>query len=215
MSLLWLCNSPAAGLDSTRSPSGRQASPNIRPFGAPSRSVPIWQPATPGSMPSESFHHVILPSVQSRGLKSNVPAAPAIPCAPGDGSWSEFSEQACSAEIMNISDSIRIMFSSSLVCILRRHWVQGVPKPPRQYGRFFSSSACPGLANGAVIRSPGMTLPVVCSQRQTTKRRKTSRTSGESLDAGAGSRINRRKSKLPHSRSKRPSFCLRHLDGRF
>lgn len=73
VSLLWLCSSSAPGLDSTKSPFGRQASPNMRPFGVPSLRVPIWHPATPGLTPSLSFHHVVWPSFQSAGLNSNVP----------------------------------------------------------------------------------------------------------------------------------------------
>jgi hypothetical protein len=63
---LWSTLTP--GFDSTSRPSGIHASPNIRPLALPALSVPIWHPATPGSTPSVSFHHVVCPlPFQSEG----------------------------------------------------------------------------------------------------------------------------------------------------
>ena len=85
ISFLWLCNLFSSGLDSTKSPFSRHASPNILPFGVPGSSVPIWQPATPGFTPSLSFHHEVFDSCQSVGLYSMAPLAPEIFLAPSDG----------------------------------------------------------------------------------------------------------------------------------
>ena len=109
MSSLWLCSSLAPGLDSTSSPSSRQASPNTLPLGVPVLSVPIWQPATPGSTPSVSFHHVVVPAVQSWGLNSKVPMAPAISRASDEGL--ERSEQACSIKNRSIRGINRFIHS--------------------------------------------------------------------------------------------------------
>ena len=80
---LWITSAP--GLDSTKSTSERQASPNLRPFGLPSGSVPMWHPAFPGATPSVSFHHVVWPGLRSLGSNPNVPRAPAMSLAPVEG----------------------------------------------------------------------------------------------------------------------------------
>lgn len=121
MSFLWPCTWPAPGLDSISSPSGRQASPNIRLLGKPSRSVPMWQPAVPGSTPSVSFQNVVSPGTQSSGLISSFPTAPAILFAPAEGSRSECCEQADSTEHSNNRGSSRVMLSPFGAFILSGH----------------------------------------------------------------------------------------------
>jgi hypothetical protein len=64
---------PLPGLDSISIWSLWQASPKNRPLGRPARVTPIWHPATPGLMPSESFQYVVTFPFQSLGLNSIVP----------------------------------------------------------------------------------------------------------------------------------------------